>query len=89
MNEKIAITTVDDDTFGVEISGEGTTKHTVTLTDVYHEKLTNFSIHKDELVRRSIMFLLDREPKESILKSFDLSVIAQYFPEYESTISTH
>jgi hypothetical protein len=28
-------------------------------------------------------FLLKREPKESILRSFDLTVISRYFPEYE------
>jgi hypothetical protein len=39
-----------------------------------------------ELVRRSFEFLLDREPKESILASFDLPLIGRYFPEYEATI---
>ena len=39
-----------------------------------------------ELVRRSFEFLLAREPKESILSSFGLSVIARYFPEYEREI---
>jgi hypothetical protein len=38
------------------------------------------------LVRRSFEFLLAREPKESILPSFGLSVIARYFPEYEREI---
>lgn len=39
-----------------------------------------------DLVRRSFVFLLAREPKESILRSFDLSLIVRYFPEYESEI---
>ncbi|HZU81670.1 MAG TPA: hypothetical protein VE987_02080 [Polyangiaceae bacterium] len=39
-----------------------------------------------ELVRRSFEFLLQREPKESILRRFDLSVIGRYFPEFEATI---
>ena len=38
------------------------------------------------LVRRSFEFLLVREPKESILRSFELSVIGRYFPEYEREI---
>jgi hypothetical protein len=38
------------------------------------------------LVRRSFEFLLAREPKESILLSFGLSVIGRYFPEYEREI---
>ena len=34
------------------------------------------------LVRESFVFLLEREPPSSILKTFDLSVISRYFPEY-------
>jgi len=37
-------------------------------------------------VRRSFEFLLEREPKESILTRFDLSLISRYFPEYEREI---
>jgi hypothetical protein len=28
-------------------------------------------------------FLLDREPKESILAAFDMRVIRRYFPEFD------
>jgi hypothetical protein len=38
------------------------------------------------LVRRSFEFLLAREPKESILHSFGLSLIGRYFPEFEREI---
>ncbi len=38
------------------------------------------------LVRRSFEFLLARESKESILRSFGLSIIVRYFPEYEREI---
>jgi hypothetical protein len=40
----------------------------------------------EELVRASFAFLLERESNESILREFDLSVIKQYFPEYEREI---
>jgi hypothetical protein len=40
-----------------------------------------------DLVRRSFEFLLAREPKESILRSFGLSTIVRYFPEYEREIT--
>jgi len=36
-----------------------------------------------ELVRDSFAFLIEREPKESILKEFDLAVIRRYFPDYD------
>lgn len=37
----------------------------------------------EELVRGSFDFLLQREPKESILREFDLAVIKRYFPEFD------
>jgi hypothetical protein len=43
----------------------------------------------EELVRASFAFLLEREAKESILRRFELSVIAQYFPEYEREIGRY
>ena len=41
----------------------------------------------EQLVGDSFAFLLEREPKESILRSFELGVIARYFPEYGAAIS--
>ena len=38
----------------------------------------------DELVKASFAFLLEREPPGSILRSFDLTDIARYFPEYDN-----
>ena len=57
-----------------------------TVAAMYAEKLTAGRITIEELVRRSFDFLLEREPNTSILRRFDLSVIARYFPEYERTI---
>jgi hypothetical protein len=37
-------------------------------------------------VAASFRFLLDREPRQSILGRFDLAVISRYFPEYEATL---
>ena len=37
----------------------------------------------EDLVSRSFDFLLEREPADSILRSFDLAVIQRYFPEYD------
>jgi hypothetical protein len=42
----------------------------------------------EELLQESVRFLLEREPNTSILPSFDLPVIARYFPEYEREIQT-
>lgn len=77
----------DGDTFRVTIEEGGSTSHRVTLSDDYHRKLTGGNISKEELVKKSFEFLLEREPKESILGSFDLPLIGRYFPEYERTIA--
>ena len=60
--------------------------HDVTVSPNDYTKLAGEKIQPEELVRRSFEFLLEREPKESILARFDLSVISRYFPEYEREI---
>ena len=39
-----------------------------------------------ELVRTTFAFLLEREPKESILPEFGLREVSRYFPEFEEQI---
>lgn len=41
----------------------------------------------EELLHASFEFLLEREPKEAILKRFELPLIERYFPEYRATIA--
>ena len=57
--------------------------HRVTLTQDNYRRLSGGKIEPHELIRRSFEFLLEREPKESILSEFDLPLIGRYFPEYE------
>jgi hypothetical protein len=64
----------------------GETQHRVTLKEADYQRLTGGEASPKELVTASFHFLLEREPKESILRSFDLSVIGRYFPEYERVI---
>jgi hypothetical protein len=71
----------------VQVSeASGSTSHTVTVPSADLAQLAPGAAEPDDLVRRSFAFLLDREPKEAILGSFDLPVIGRYFPEYERTI---
>ena len=37
----------------------------------------------EQCIKAAFEFLLDREPKESILLRFDITVISRYFPEFE------
>lgn len=68
-----------------EASGE--TRHRVTLKKSDYEDLAAGKASPEELVRESFRFLLEREPKEAILGSFDLLVINRYFPEYRTKIA--
>jgi len=63
-----------------------TTKHMVTLTDAYYNNLTNGKISKEELIRKSFEFLLERESQYSIMSKFNLKIINNYFPEYENVV---
>ena len=64
------------------------TTHKVLVRQETHQRLTGGLKSPEELVRASFEFLLERESKESILKSFDLGEIQKYFPEYEMIISS-
>lgn len=79
---------LDDTTFEVSVQGRSPTTHTVTVPVQYAQKLAggSGSASTEQLVRRSFDFLLEREPNTSILRQFELPVIARYFPEYERVI---
>ncbi len=64
-----------------------TSVHEVTVSLADFERLGRKFRGLDEFVRASVQFLLEREPKESILPSFDVSRISSYFPEFEDQIS--
>jgi hypothetical protein len=59
----------------------------VNLDKDYYEKLTNNHISPNSLVIKSFEFLLRKESKESILKSFNLKDINKYFPGYEREVN--
>ena len=90
MSRKIEIEKSDDQEFHVRvIEGSTQSSHRVTLTPQVLERLTDGKISAEELLRRSFEFLLDHEPKESILSEFKLEVIGRYFPQYEREIKRH
>ncbi len=62
-------------------------RHSIAFTRADFQRLAGSGETPESLVRRSVEFLLAREPKESILKSFALTDIGRYFPEYEREIS--
>jgi hypothetical protein len=82
--------------FAVEVrDGRGSSRHTVTLDPALHARLTagravgEERVGEERLIEAVFAFLLEREPKESILSRFDVSVVSRYFPEFESEIGTY
>jgi hypothetical protein len=74
-------------TFRVTVREGSSTTHRVTLSTADHARLARPTETPEDFVRRCFEFLLEREAKESILSSFDVMVIARYFPEFERAIA--
>jgi len=75
--------------FEVTVSNGNSTTHRVNLTREYYGHLSLKDTNPSDLVEGSFKFLLEREPKEMILRTFDLKIISHYFPEYERSISEY
>jgi hypothetical protein len=73
--------------FSVVVSdGGGRARHEVSVSQEDLDRLRAPKESPDAFIHRCFEFLLQREPKESILGTFDISVISRYFPEFEQTI---
>lgn len=74
-------------TFLVELGhGEGLIEYYIDVDREYWTRLTNRRIEPDELIRETFKFILERKPKELILKRFNLSDVSGVFPTYEAEI---
>jgi hypothetical protein len=83
----ITVMRTGDTAFRVTVAEVGSqTIHQVTLTDTVAAKYAPGQ-PRERLIQASFEFLLEREPKESILREFDLTVIERYFPEYPRKIT--
>jgi len=69
--------------FHVEvIEKTGRSTHEVTLKENTYQSLKSPTTIPEHFIRAAFQFLLDREPKEAILRSFNVDVISRYFPEF-------
>lgn len=66
----------------VVADGKSGTHYQVAMSRIDFERLSGGNATPEECVRAAFQFLLDREPAESILRRFDISVISRYFPEF-------
>lgn len=79
--------TADPLEFDVTVRGSGSaTRHHVTMKRSTYERLAGGAATPERLIEAAFEFLLAREPKESILARFDVTVIGQYFPDFEREI---
>ena len=84
---KIIVTAIDEYHFQVTVIDSSNTSHQVSMEPNYALKLCAGKITTAQLVEKSFEFLLEREANTSIMQSFDLSVIARYYSEYEQIIA--
>ena len=80
----IDIQKISDNEFLVTVSKSNVTKHTVYISEDTFLAFSKGKLTKEQLIKKSFLFLLQREDQSSILEAFDLSIIANYFPEYNN-----
>lgn len=68
---------------------DGVTHHRVTMDEATRCRVFGETRAPEACIEAALRFLLDREPKESILREFDIRVIQRYFPGFESEIGSY
>jgi hypothetical protein len=68
---------------------DGDSKHRVTVSAVDAARFSKVGADPARAVEAAMAFLLDREPKESILGAFDIGVIRRYFPEFDKAFPAY
>ena len=70
----------------VSESGRAVSTHRVHVASADLDRLAPEAQDPTALVEASFAFLLERESPEMILRSFELTDIGRYFPDFESRI---
>ena len=83
MSDQIKIKELSPNAFDVTIYSNTETNHQVTISDNFVTEYQIKNLTKKEILEQSFIFLLERESNTSILRKFDIEVIANYFPEYK------
>jgi hypothetical protein len=76
----------EPDVYEVEVAAAQPTLHCITAGVGDVECLTGGKANAERLIEESFRFLLERESNTSILRSFRITDISSYFPEYEREI---
>jgi hypothetical protein len=78
-----------DDGWSCEVTvgdDAGATRHEVAVNASDLDRLAPAASNPEALVRAAFAFLLTREPRESILRHFELMEIGRYFPGWEQEV---
>ncbi len=69
--------------------GQTAGRHVVTVASEDAERLAiaHDQAGVERLVYETFAFLLEREPRSSILGSFDLTVVSRYFPDFDAEMA--
>ena len=83
---KLTIIARSSDDFGVVVNSEERHKtkqsiFKVNVTDADLHELTESRVDKDHLIEFAFIFLLEREPVDTIQSAFNMQTISHYFPE--------
>ena len=74
-------------TFEINITEDGSeSRHQVTASQADMHRLASGAIPSERVIEAAFQFLLDREPKDAILRQFDITVISRYFPDFETRL---
>ena len=77
------------DEFSVVVSeGASATSHVVRASKAELARLAP-GAKPQRVLEAAFRFLLEREPKESILSRFEIGVISRYFPEFERELGSY
>lgn len=76
----------EPDVYEVEVTAAQPTVHCITAGVGDVERLTGGKASAECLIEESFRFLLERESNTAILRSFRITDISRYFPEYERAI---
>ncbi len=83
---EVEVTRIEEGKFRVKVREPGSSSVHEVSASTDDVKRFGGETSPERLIEASFEFLLEREPKESILSRFDLPVIARYFPEYPGEI---
>ncbi|NJN50455.1 MAG: hypothetical protein HC809_00315 [Gammaproteobacteria bacterium] len=83
----ISVTLIDTDSYEVVVDGQHETTHRVHMSQHYYRQLCGGTVTQEWVIVQAFRFLLEREPNTSIMRTFDLPVIGQYFPEFENDMA--